>query len=245
AFTRARDLVEQSIARDPQRYAFRITNAKILISLAQLELPRRLENISEALTAMQQAIQLNPTSVRLRIDHAKMLLQAAYLLGDQNLPADTYRRTAAEQLQQALKLIDAIGVGGAVVDAARETLTGANIRAVNFGGKSEATDKSGVLLLGNARAEAYWNIREMMEDGVLMIPDDPELIADLAAPRYRPVAGKIRLEVKAQIKKRIGRSPDAGDAVALALFRYGQYDMMAWLGEQGYGGKDEMSTLRD
>ena len=134
--------------------------------------------------------------------------------------------------------IDAIGVGGAVVDAARETLTGANIRAVNFGGKSEATDKSGVLAMRNARAEAYWGFRELCEEGVIMIPDDPELIADLAALRYKPMAGKITLENKAAIKKRIGRSPDAGDAVVLATFRYGQYDMMAFLTQEGYGSKD-------
>ena len=134
--------------------------------------------------------------------------------------------------------IDVGGVGASAYDIAKQTFKGANIRPVDFGGKSEAMDKSATLMMRNARAEMYWNLRDLLDpsdDPILCLPDDPELIADLAAHRYKPVGGRVTIEDKEKIRKRIGRSPDAGDAVALALFRYGQHDMMGWLTEEGYG----------
>ena len=41
---------------------------------------------------------------------------------------------------------------------------------------------------------------------------------DLTAPRYMQLSdGRLRLEPKAGMKRRLGRSPDDGDALALAL----------------------------
>ena len=57
---------------------------------------------------------------------------------------------------------------------------------------------------------------------MLCHPPDDELIGDLTAPKWRPVAGgpkasaKIRIESKEDIRKRLGRSTDAGDAVVQA-----------------------------
>ncbi len=51
------------------------------------------------------------------------------------------------------------------------------------------------------------------------LPPDQRLFADLAAPRYRVTARGIQVEDKDQIKKRLGRSPDRGDAVVLAAKR--------------------------
>jgi hypothetical protein len=41
--------------------------------------------------------------------------------------------------------------------------------------------------------------------------------ADLAAPRWELTARGIKIEDKADIKKRLGRSPDDGDAIVMAL----------------------------
>lgn len=136
--------------------------------------------------------------------------------------------------------IDVGGVGASAYDLAKVAFRG-NIRPVDFGGKSEYTDKSGMLVAKNARAEMYWTVRDLLDpanDPVLALPDDPELIADLAAHRYKLVGNKIVIEDKEAIRKRIGRSPDAGDAVALAVFRYGVVGMMDFLTEQGYGGTE-------
>jgi hypothetical protein len=40
-------------------------------------------------------------------------------------------------------------------------------------------------------------------------------LADLCAPRYRLTASGILLEAKEEVVRRLGRSPDAGDAVVL------------------------------
>ncbi len=50
----------------------------------------------------------------------------------------------------------------------------------------------------------------------MALPDDRELLVDLTAPRWELRAGGIVIESKEHIMERIGRSPDAGDAVVLA-----------------------------
>lgn len=48
------------------------------------------------------------------------------------------------------------------------------------------------------------------------LPPDRELKRELAAPRYEITSGKIKVESKEDIIKRVGKSPDKGDAVILA-----------------------------
>ena len=56
-----------------------------------------------------------------------------------------------------------------------------------------------------------------MEKGELSLPDDDDLRADLSALRYQFNAdGRIQIESKDECRKRLGRSPDRADAVALA-----------------------------
>ena len=69
----------------------------------------------------------------------------------------------------------------------------------------------------NKRAELFWQLRKGLEQGKLALPDDDELLADLSALRYRfDQQGRIVLESKDEVRHRLGRSPDRGDAVALA-----------------------------
>lgn len=73
----------------------------------------------------------------------------------------------------------------------------------------------------NKRAEATWRFREALDpdqDGgsTMALPPDAELKSDLASFRYSINNGLIQIEDKAEIKKRIGRSPDKGDAVIIA-----------------------------
>ena len=54
----------------------------------------------------------------------------------------------------------------------------------------------------------------------LALPPDDELIGDLTAPRIKYTSsGKIGVEPKDEIRKRLGRSPDSGDALAMAIYR--------------------------
>jgi hypothetical protein len=61
-------------------------------------------------------------------------------------------------------------------------------------------------------------LREALESGTAALADDDELRADLSALRYGFTPdGRIVIEGKDEVRKRLGRSPDRGDAVALAL----------------------------
>lgn len=119
--------------------------------------------------------------------------------------------------------VDAIGYGASaaerLADAPPEGY-GLTAYPINVAMKSEFTDRSGKYRMVNLRAEMYWRLREDLdpEHGAeLMLPPDPELLADLCAPTYRIATSGIQIEEKGAISARIGRSPDAGDAVALSV----------------------------
>lgn len=111
------------------------------------------------------------------------------------------------------------GYGGDVT--ARLKDNGVAYQPFNGAGRSTAIGADGVRFV-NARAEAWWRFRDELnpdqEGGSqIMLPDDPELLADLATPTFEVKTNGIQLEDKKQIKKRLGRSPDKGDAVVMAL----------------------------
>ena len=127
----------------------------------------------------------------------------------------------------AYACVDVIGIGAGVVDRLREL--GIDVEAFNASTGSVFTDASGEIEFLNRRAAAWWGLREMLDPaghenrearGVdeVILPYDEELLGDLCTPRYkRTSAGKIAVEEKDQIRKRLGRSPDRGDAVVMAF----------------------------
>lgn len=149
--------------------------------------------------------------------------------------------------------VDVIGYGASACDS----LTGAGIvhSQVNFSAGTDNTDKSGQLRLRNVRAAAYWLFREALdpEQGEEKVPDpdnpgqeimvkkysticlppDPELLADLCAPHWflDRGSGKVQVEDKDAIKKRLGRSPDSADAVVLAWWAAGNSGPLYWSNE--------------
>jgi hypothetical protein len=65
----------------------------------------------------------------------------------------------------------------------------------------------------------WWALREDLDptnNRGTALPPDKALARDLAAPLWKPQAGKIRVEGREEIIKRIGRSPDWGSAYVLA-----------------------------
>lgn len=114
--------------------------------------------------------------------------------------------------------VDVIGVGAAVYDALQAE--GALIFGVNFGEASDDTDRSGKFKFANLRAEAYWKLREALDPdygATLELPPDKELLGDLCAPKWKVRTGRLYIESKDEIIKRLGRSPDSADAVAIAI----------------------------
>jgi len=115
--------------------------------------------------------------------------------------------------------IDVIGIGAGVV----HRLVEQGMKAVAFcaSERSVLKDSSGEIGYSNRRACAWWNFREMLDPAnghEVALPPDDILTGDLTAPKYRVLSGgKLQVESKDDMKKRLGRSTDAADAVIQAF----------------------------
>jgi len=65
----------------------------------------------------------------------------------------------------------------------------------------------------NKRTEMWMRLRDWVRKGGCL-PKDPGLAEELSAVRFTSHGGVIRLEEKAKVKTRLGRSPDKADALA-------------------------------
>ena len=114
--------------------------------------------------------------------------------------------------------VDAIGVGTSVVDWLEDQ--NIQVEPVTGNAKDTGRDSSGMFKFKNVRAAIYWRFRESLDPksgSRICLPPDGQLLADLCAPRYKIGEGNvIQVENKEELKKRIGRSPDKGDAVVYA-----------------------------
>jgi hypothetical protein len=112
------------------------------------------------------------------------------------------------------------GWGGDALIALKDN----GIDCVAFNGvvASSARTRDGKLKFCNKRAESIWKFREELDPSqeggsVIALPHDPELKADLASYRWELTHQGIKVEDKDQQKKRLGRSPDKGDAAVMCL----------------------------
>ena len=115
------------------------------------------------------------------------------------------------------------GLGAAVYDILRDGGQVGKLKAINVSAPTLWRDSSGELAFENVRAAMWWNMRELLDpiNGIgVMLPDIPELKRDLSTPRWDDTrrGGKILLESKKEIRKRIGCSTDYGDACCLAFW---------------------------
>jgi hypothetical protein len=117
-----------------------------------------------------------------------------------------------------------IDVGGGYGTEALNSLKRNEQAVIGFKGSDASAGKSvgSNLEFGNKRAEVWWRFREALDPvhgDNLALPPDQELAADLATPRLdaraMQVRGVIQVESKEDIRKRLGRSPDKGDAVVM------------------------------
>ena len=110
--------------------------------------------------------------------------------------------------------VDVVGVGGGVVDAMRSD--GYRVRDFNSG--SSPTKQAGHLMFKNLRAEVFWDLREALQSGEYKLPNDKKLIQELLSIHYQVTDKVIQMESKANMKKRMGHSPDIVDAVVIAKY---------------------------
>ena len=118
--------------------------------------------------------------------------------------------------------VDVIGIGSSVYDHLKTIHS--RTRGVNVSVKDkDARDITNMFGFMNERAEMFWRVREALDpsnDTGIALPDNKKLKADLTAITWKLMAGGIiGMESKDDIKLRIGRSTDYGDAVALTFLR--------------------------
>lgn len=113
--------------------------------------------------------------------------------------------------------IDEGGMGAGVVDMVRAMLPGVLVIGVNFGGKPDGMAIVGdQVTVADKAAEIWAHMRAWLKTGA--IPNDPEMIAELTGRQYGfDTHSAIRLESKADMKKRGLSSPDNADALALTF----------------------------
>jgi len=116
-------------------------------------------------------------------------------------------------------IVDVVGVGAGVFDRLREEKF--NVIPFNAGERSEVTDSTGSFKFQDKRSAAWWGMRERLDpdrgDRILLPPDNI-LLQDLVSPKQNMQSnGKIKVESKDDIRRRLGRSTDAADAVIQAL----------------------------
>jgi hypothetical protein len=123
--------------------------------------------------------------------------------------------TKLDEVESAIIVVDEPGLGGGVIDRLEEQ--GVAVNAYNGGRRPEFLPNPNRFL--NLRAAAYWMLRQRLEDGELALPPDDRLADELTTIRWRVnSSGQIALEPKDRVRERLGRSPDAADALAAAVW---------------------------
>lgn len=112
------------------------------------------------------------------------------------------------------------GVKGRLEESLRELGVPCDVVGINFG--EAASTAEARKRLENRRAELWWDVgRGLTVDGAWDLTNlDDKTAGDLVAPKWSLTSrGRIKVESKDEIIKRLGRSPDDGDALLLAFYR--------------------------
>ena len=130
-------------------------------------------------------------------------------------------------------IVDEIGLGGGVLDRLRETLAdvtwrepvglngprpGLAIRSPAAEGFDAGKRAGRPDRFRSLKAQAYWRVRKLLEEGRLALPRNPDLAEELTQSRVWFAAdGRTEIESKNALRDRIGRSPDLADALIISL----------------------------
>lgn len=116
------------------------------------------------------------------------------------------------------------GYGGAAYEHLKSNLDQGTMLPIIIGykGAERATTRSkdGMLSFRNKRTANLWKMREALDPdqpggSPIMLPDDPEMVADLTAPTYEVRGNEVEAEPKIKVCERLGRSTDKGDTVCM------------------------------
>jgi hypothetical protein len=145
------------------------------------------------------------TVIRFRQGRDARSIPAIRLKGKDNMAVANECAHLIQKYNPDAVCID-VGNGSGVIDRLREL--GYKIHEVGFGTKSDEEEWA------NKRTELWARMREWLKGGC--IPNEQDLLDDLASPEYRfqGSSDRIMLESKEELKRRGFSSPDDGDALA-------------------------------
>lgn len=108
--------------------------------------------------------------------------------------------------------VDEIGIGSGVVDRLREMGYDGIVEGVNVACSPQQGEE-----YTNLRAEGWFTLRDWTKNGG-KLPDDDQLRGELTSIKYAYTStNRIQIESKELTRKKLGRSPNKGDALMLAL----------------------------
>jgi hypothetical protein len=135
-----------------------------------------------------------------------------------------YIKAAMSNRAGSTAIVDSIGIGAGVLARLREQ--GVSVHGFVASGSAKGMkDKTGEFKFTNLRAAAWWRMRELLDPSQpggsnIMLPDSETLLADLTTPHWKVLSGgSIQIEAKDDIRKRLGRSTDEGDAVVMSFWQ--------------------------
>jgi hypothetical protein len=118
---------------------------------------------------------------------------------------------AARHHRASTVFVDVVGIGAGVADRLREMKL--YVHPVNVAERAHDTER-----FDDLRSELWWRVRDWLESGEAVLPDDEELVAQLSTIKYGVTSnGRIRIESKRERKHRGLCSPDRADALMMTF----------------------------
>jgi hypothetical protein len=151
-------------------------------------------------------------------------------------------------LEGGIAAIDSDGIGSSTYHLLVALVGRKRVAAYRGSARTTTRDRSGVLGFVNVRAAAWWALRDALDPSHgarIALPPNRELRAELCAARYEKQSNGIKIEDKDETKKRIGRSPDLGDAYVMAHWPGGAVDFEAVAQPLSLGWQSGAETVQD
>jgi hypothetical protein len=106
---------------------------------------------------------------------------------------------------------DSTGLGSGYYDALRKLFPN-QVMGVGFGDGAKNSVKFRYM-----RDEMWYSLRTIFMNEQITIPENENLRLALSTTQFKEMGTKIKIEPKDVIRKRLGKSPDEGDALALSF----------------------------
>ncbi|MBP9838432.1 MAG: phage terminase large subunit, partial [Proteobacteria bacterium] len=151
------------------------------------------------------------------VETPTMIYKEKEIMLDHKSTMDTAGRLSALRKLMGAQIIavDVIGIGAGVVDCLHDL--GEPVLSINSSSKptSETVQKK----YFNLRSQMWMEAGDEFSKGRIKLDNDYILNGQLSSPKFKYTGnGKIQVESKDEIKKRLARSPDRGDAFVMGIY---------------------------